>query len=57
LLAPDPEEILRVVCTFYDVNRARLYKTQRGMFSEPRNVAVYLLRILRCKGVKSALDS
>ena len=52
LLAPDPEEILRVVCTFYDVNRARLYKTQRGKFNEPRNVAVYLLRILRCDRLK-----
>ncbi len=39
--------ITDAVCTFYDVQPDDLKKTQRGMFNEPRNAAVYLIRKIR----------
>ncbi len=46
-LAPAPTMIIDAVCAFYDVQPDDLKKTQRGMFNEPRNAAVYLMRKIR----------
>jgi len=46
-LIPDPEKILKAVCRYYAIDRGELYKSQRGFFNEPRNVAIYLMRRLR----------
>ena len=46
-LAPAPGMIIDEVCAFYDVQPDDLNKTQRGMFNEPRNAAVYLMRKIR----------
>lgn len=46
-LAPDREKIKEMVCRFYQVNQDDLLKSKRGVFNEPRNVAIYLCRLLR----------
>jgi REP element-mobilizing transposase RayT len=46
-LIPDQEKILKTVCQYYGTERNELYKSQRGFFNEPRNVAIYLMRRLR----------
>ena len=46
-LAPDPEIIISAVCEQYDVSFNDLLSTRRGVFNEPRNIAVYLTRHLR----------
>jgi septum formation topological specificity factor MinE len=50
-LAPDREEIKQVVCKTYHVDEEDLLKSKRGIFNEPRNVAVYLTRQLRGDGL------
>ena len=39
---------MNVVSEFYGISKAHLYLFKRGYFNEPRNVAVYLARRLRC---------
>ena len=46
-LAPDIDKIKNAVCKAYKIKESDLYKTSRGYFNEPRNVAVYLIRRLR----------
>ncbi len=46
-LAPAPTMIIDAVCAFYDARPDDLKKTQRGMFNEPSNAAVYLMRKIR----------
>lgn len=46
-LAPDADLIVSAVCEFYGVSRDDLYKSKRGEFNEPRNVAIFLTRQLR----------
>lgn len=46
-LAPERDEIKEAVCKVYQVNRAALLRSKRGVFNEPRNVAIYLCRLLR----------
>ncbi len=46
-LSPNAESIEEGVCKAFDVDRAELYKSRRGLTNEPRNVAIYLLRTLR----------
>jgi putative transposase len=46
-LAPEPEAIISAVCEYYDVSFEDLLSARRGVFNEPRNAAVYLLRHLR----------
>jgi REP element-mobilizing transposase RayT len=46
-LIPDHEKILDVVRKYYGIDRDELYKSHRGLFNEPRNVAIYLTRRLR----------
>jgi hypothetical protein len=51
VLAPDREKIKRVVCKMYHVTEGDLLKSKRGVFNEPRNVAIYLTRRLRGDGL------
>jgi putative transposase len=51
-LAPDQEKILASVCHYYGIDGKELYKTQRGFFNEPKNVAIYLMRHLRRERLK-----
>lgn len=46
-LGPDHQKIISSVCDLYGVSFNDLLLTRRGVFNEPRNVAVYLLRHLR----------
>ena len=46
-LAPETDLIINAVCRFYDISRDELYRSRRGQFNEPRNVAVFLTRKLR----------
>ncbi len=46
-LAPDADRIKEGVCKAFDVDRAELYESRRGLSNEPGNVAIYLLRTLR----------
>jgi len=51
LLAPDREKIKGVVCRAYHVSEEDLLKSKRGIFNEPRNIAIYLTRQLRAEGL------
>jgi REP element-mobilizing transposase RayT len=51
-LAPDVDRIVGEVCKFYNVNSKDLQLSRRGHFNEPRNVAIYLIRHLRCDTLK-----
>jgi REP element-mobilizing transposase RayT len=51
-LAPETDLIIESVCKFYDVSRDELYRSRRGQFNEPRNVAVFLIRKLRRDSLK-----
>ena len=46
-LAPTSDSIISLVCEHYGVSYNELLITRRGIFNEPRNVAVYLLRQIR----------
>ena len=50
-LAPDRGKIKRVVCKVYHVDEEDLLRSKRGIFNEPRNVAIYLTRRLRGDGL------
>ena len=43
-LAPETDTIISSVCEYYGVSFNELLITRRGIFNEPRNIAVYLLR-------------
>ena len=47
VLAPDKDKIKEIVCEAYGVTEPDLQKSIRGIFNEPRNVAIYLIRQLR----------
>ena len=51
-LAPDVERIKEMVCKAYHVSNSDLLASRRGLFNEPRNVAIYLLRGLKGEGLK-----
>jgi len=53
-LAPDIDKIIEEVCKFYNVNKEVLFSSRRGLFNEPRNVAIYLIRRLRGGTLKEA---
>ena len=53
-LAPDIDKIIEEVCKFYNVNKDVLFSSRRGLFNEPRNVAIYLIRRLRGGTLKEA---
>lgn len=46
-LAPSVELINQIICSFYKIEPDGLFKSQRGVFNEPRNSAIYLVRMLR----------
>jgi putative transposase len=46
-LAPDSDQIKKAVCQSYRINEAELMVSRRGVFNEPRNVAIYLMRWVR----------
>ena len=46
-LSPEAERIKEDVCKSYGVVMDDLLRSRRGILNEPRNVAIYLLRILR----------
>ena len=46
-LAPASDSIISSVCENYGVTFSELMVTRRGIFNEPRNIAVYLLRQIR----------
>ncbi|MGD8974695.1 MAG: transposase [Desulfobacterales bacterium] len=46
-LAPEPYQIILAVCDRYGVDEKELLISKRGVFNEPRNMAIYLMRRLR----------
>ena len=46
-LAPTSDTIISAVCENYGVSFNELLITRRGLFNEPRSIAVYLLRQIR----------
>lgn len=46
-LAPDIEIIIGEICDSYRIGKEELKKSRRGRSNEPRDVAVYLIRLLR----------
>jgi REP element-mobilizing transposase RayT len=52
-LAPDADRIIEVVCRHYDIEQPQLMLSVRGTHNEPRNVAIYLIRVLRRDGLLS----
>ena len=40
-------EINKAVCRFYNIDEKEILKARRGALNEPRNVAIYLNRMLR----------
>ena len=46
-LAPSVESIIDTLCRFYAVEPDALFRSRRGVFNEPRNVAIFLVRTLR----------
>jgi len=51
-LAPTPAQIKKAVCERYRINDDELLVSKRGVFNEPRNVAIYLARRLRGESLK-----
>lgn len=50
-LAPDIDRIKETVCQYYGVEKVSLMHSMRGVSNEPRNMAIYLTRILRREGL------
>jgi REP element-mobilizing transposase RayT len=46
-LAPETDCIIDAVTEFYGIGSEQLFHTKRGVENEPRNVAIYMIRILR----------
>jgi hypothetical protein len=51
LLAPDKETIQQLICKTYGITKEELIKSKRGLFNEPRGVAIYLTRVIRSDGL------
>ncbi|MGD9280655.1 MAG: helix-turn-helix domain-containing protein, partial [Desulfobacterales bacterium] len=51
-LAPSLSRIKAVVCEHYDTPEAILQKARRGVSNTPRDVTIYLARILRQEGLR-----
>ncbi len=50
-LAPEIKQIKSAVCRYYDITSDQLERSVRGISNEPRNVAIYLIRVLRQEGL------
>ena len=46
-LIPEQAKIIGAVCRYYGIDGSELFKSQRGVFNEPKNVSIYLMRRLR----------
>jgi putative transposase len=46
-LAPDADQIIASICNHYNIDRAELFRTKRGVLNEARGMALYLVRYLR----------
>ena len=55
-LAPDSGQIKKAVCQSYRINEAELIVSRRGVFNEPRNVAIYLMRRLRGDSLREVAE-
>jgi len=55
-LAPDVDRIKSVICQFYKISDSELLSAKRGVFYEPRNVAVYLTRRMTGYGLQRIAD-
>jgi putative transposase len=56
-LAPEPAQIKKAVCRHYRiVDENELLASKRGVFNEPRNVAIYLNRRLRGDSLKQIAE-
>ncbi len=51
-LAPSSKFIISYVCKNYGISFGELRKTRRGVFNEPRNIVIYLLRHIRGESLK-----
>jgi len=51
-LAPETDRIKKAVCEFYRIKEGTLQLSRRGVFNEPRNVAIFLTRRLRNDSLK-----
>ena len=47
VLVYETEQIIRIVCKFYEIGKAELFITRRGFTNEARSMAVFLIRRLR----------
>lgn len=56
-LAPEIERIKKAVCQNYEIEEGRLMHSERGVSNEPRNVAIYLTRVLRREGLMDISSS
>jgi REP element-mobilizing transposase RayT len=52
-LAPEADRIIEAVCQHYGIERPQLMYSVRGTQNEPRNIAIYLIRVLRRDGLRS----
>ena len=50
-LAPEIERIREAVYQYYGIEKGRLMKSARGVNNEPKNVAIYLTRVLSREGL------
>jgi hypothetical protein len=51
-LAPDLSLIKTVVCEYYKIQEPSIQRSRRGVSNEPRDVAIYLTRLLRKEGLR-----
>jgi chromosomal replication initiation ATPase DnaA len=51
-LAPNLSRIKAVVCDNYNIQESVLQKARRGVSNEPRDVTIYLARMLRQEGLR-----
>jgi len=56
-LAPDKDQIIEIVCSYYQIKPEDLFVSKRGCFNEPRNVGIYLFRKLRQDHLKEIGES
>jgi REP element-mobilizing transposase RayT len=55
-LAPDSGQIKQAVCQSYGINETELLVSRRGVFNEPRNVGIYLMRRLRGESLRQIAE-
>lgn len=56
-MAPEPVTIINEICHYYQVPSDEILKTRRGWwFNKPRNIAIYLIRLLRTEKLTAISD-